>query len=365
MTSSDATATAQDAFASIEQKMTGELTHDLACLSDMARNWYNSDQDGHEEVAEECWQRAMGIIAKMADETGRTPFPQKSYGEIMEAMDAIDQCARRGDRQGVRATSEDLISWIEGMTGSGALRDGDEYVYRSFSNPMEGITWRIQSREERQIVPCPFMFDSVYLAHSMAEREDGHDEAATSDLHKALHWNPANASLWFELAEVYRSLGRMDEYGQCVYSAYPYVLNAAGLARYHRSCGILFKADGNLELAAAHFHLSARLDPGNAAPSWVELGDILERYGKNYMQMEPERAAAVLRENSESPTADQASIAGIMGLLHQALSLGDYPTALMSAASIHDLTGDEHMQDIMLAIVNVMNGNGKIVVNHG
>lgn len=140
-------------------------------------------------------------------------------------------------------------------------------------------------------------------------------------------------------------------------------MNARSIARYHRDCGYYLVDGGQIEMAAAHLHAAIAIDAGNATPAWQELGYILERHGQNLMSMGSDEAVQLLQRHSEPILGDSVSIAALVGLLNQALSLGDLKTAMLSSSSLYEMTNDENMKNISMAIMVAMNNNQKIVIS--
>lgn len=359
-----------DAWRDIEGSLNENPPHDIAVLSLSARDWYQSDSPVRSSVMDACWDRMLQIMVSVRSDDGtdmpedESPlsgleFLQGGYERMADVVERLESCSREGNITGIREQTTHVIEQIEEMTRSGLMRDNDRFVYRSFSSQVEALVWKMHSMDERQIIQCPFLFDAVYFAHAVTVRDRGELEEALRDLHKALHWNPASAKLWFELGETYRLLGQMDEFGQCVYSAYPYIFDSAGMARYHRACADLLIDGGNLREAAAHLMTSIRFDVRGAAKSWVKLGDILEQYGKNFMRMDEQEAAEILAKGGEACDPDQKTVSGIIGLLNQSLMAADYDTALQSATILFELTSDPKMGELIAAI------NGMAVARGG
>lgn len=357
------------AWGEIASNLNSNPGHDLALLTDRAHAWYQSEEPIRTDMMNACWNQMLSILTEMSDGRAESPqydiqaFFSDDYEIMSKSFEEMELSIQSNDTKEIKRKTERFITQIEELTGKGLFIDSDRFAYRSFMTPLEGIVWRAHSQDRRELIPCPFPFDMVYFYHALASHNLGLYEDAKKDLHKAIHWNPANANLWFELGENYKEIGQMDEFGQCVYSAYPYVMNSQGLARYHRDCGYYLIEDGDLHMAAAHLHAAIAIDKDTASQAWVELGYILERYGENYMTMTSQEAVDALVERSEPILGDATSINAVVNLMNQALSLGDYRTALMASSCAYELTNDDKMRNLSMAIMLAMNNGGKIVIS--
>lgn len=358
-----------DAWQEIESNLNSNPGHDLAYLTDRAHVWYQSEEPIRNSMMNACWNQMLVILTSMASDTLKSPdyevqaFFNENYEAMSRNFEEAEISVLDKDMMLALEKSGRAISQIEELTGKGLFIDTDKFAYRSFMTPMEGMVWRAHSKDTRDLIPCPFPFDLAYLFHALASASLGRFDDAKSDLHKAIHWNPSNANLWFELGEIYLSTGHLDEFGQCVYSAYPYSMNAHSLARYHRDYGKFLIEGGDLNMAAAHLHIAIGLDADSSALSWQELGYILEIYGKNLMGMTDEEAVRLLQSKSEPILGDPVTVTTLVGLLNQSLSMSDLRTALMTSSSLYEMTHDENMKNVVMTIMVAMNNNQKIVVS--
>ena len=366
---SDEQVSFNEAWTEIESNLNSDPSHDVAYLIDRTHAWYQSDEPIRNNMIRACWRQMLSILTTIADGNLKSSDSeildvfQENYELISKTFEEAEANIKNGRISETLSQAGKAISQIEEFTRKGLFIDNDKFVYRSFMSPLEGMVWRAHTKDERDIVPCPFPFDLAYLYHAIAACKLGNYEDAETDLHKALHWNPANSRLWFELGENYRHLGQTDEFGQCLYSAYPYAINAHSLARYHRDCGYFFVDNENLEMAAAHLHVSIALDAANSAKAWQEMGRIIEHYGKNYMMMNGNEAAKMLNSKSEPILGDPTSIGALVGLLNQALAMNDLKTALAASSSLYEMTNDDNMHNVLMTIMMAMNNNQQIVVS--
>lgn len=368
-TTSDERVSFNDAWNEIASNLNSNPGHDLAYLTDRAHAWYESKAPIRSNMMNACWEQMLSILTSMASESVQLSdyeiqeFFHENYEMMSRNFEEAEISIRNNDIGPALEKASKAIAQIEELTGKGLFIDNDQFAYRSFMTPLEGMVWRAHSKDTRDLIPCPFPFDLAYFYHALASCALGRYEEAESDLHKAIHWNPANADLWFELGDNYRKIGQPDEFGQCVYSAYPYALNVKSLARYHRDCGYYLAESDEIDMAAAHLHVAIALDANHAAPAWQELGYILEKHGVNLMAMGYEEAVRILQQRSEPILGDPMSVAALVGLLNQALSIGDLKTAMMSSSSLYEMTNDENMKNVFMAIMMAINNNQQIVVS--
>lgn len=368
-TTSDTRASFNDAWNEIESNLNSNPGHDLAYLTDRAHAWYQSEEPIRSNMMNACWDQMLSILTSMAKGSIKSSdyeiqdFFHENYENMSRSFEEAEISIQNNRMPETLEQAGKAIAQIEEMTGKGLFIDNDKFAYRSFMTTLEGMVWRAHTKDTRDLIPCPFPFDLAYLYHAIAACKLGRYEDAESDLHKALHWNPANPDLWFELGENYRRMGQSDEFGQCLYSAYPYALSAKALARYHRDCGYYLTDGGDLEMAAAHLHVSIAIDVANASAAWQELGHILEQYGENYMGMDGNEAARMLSAKSEPILGDPVSITALVGLLNQALTLNDLRTALSASSALYEMTNDDNMKSVFMTIMMAMNNNQQVVVS--
>ncbi len=148
---------------------------------------------------------------------------------------------------------EVLVSKVETLE---AFADDAVSEYHTFNEPFEEILYYHQGNPGKQLRQAQLPYADIYALHGSILFELKRFDEARHALEKAMHWNPTNAPIAFEHAEICKMLGDMDNYVSLTKDIINFAFRPKDLARGYRNLGYYFAEMQLYGVAASYLHLS-------------------------------------------------------------------------------------------------------------
>ena len=240
---------------------------------------------------------------------------------------------------------ETVIAGLENERGELVMfRDDPANEYHHFRNPLEEILYNELAKPKRAQRRIPEDIGQLYFIYGNLLFEMKRFDEARVALKKAVTINPINVDAIFELAEISKMIGKLDDF--CATSKKCLSLSYTGrsLGRCYRNIGFYYIEQKEYDVATALFHVSMTYDR-QAAMAQSELYYI--------QQVTGETAPAPTIEEANRLFADYGIQFGPSNLvLSIAASLGkdaerqrQYGAAKFFYSILYDLTFDAEVRE--------------------
>lgn len=240
----------------------------------------------------------------------------------------------------------------EAREAQGELADDGKRVHLSTIDGVALDLYLTRFHEEREIVPVEEPLHLLYYYLASAYLDLGRTDEAVEAFLRAVRWDPCNADIWLEMADMFLDAHDRDAFTECLRRASMYALDSESLARCHRLSGEAFLIEQSWQRAAAEFVWSRRLQASPLTDAL--LGIVKERSGKDYSKMKAEKAIAVLTDASMAMAGTEYNL-GFLQWMAEYFYLTDKPDVadwmLSRWADCSGNTGYDAMKKKILARV--------------
>lgn len=163
-----------------------------------------------------------------------------------------------GDIAGAAQLLERYIELIEEYAAVECAAD-DQVQYFSFADAFERLCYRRVERDPRKLVQVGASFDRAYSDMAFVCIREQDYERARDMLIQAVRWNPMNCSYRLDLAELFRTLGDVQEWAALSNSVLQRASDGRSAARAYANLGQLFLDQQNASAASGCARLAERL----------------------------------------------------------------------------------------------------------
>ena len=251
------------------------------------------------------------------------PYQEGDFEAAYELLEPMVRMARENIAEGWFANTEDISRFC-------------------FKNPIQEMIWRAHNRGKIRIRIVLEPLDELFLAYASCLYELERFDEAAATLEEAIRWNPADASIRFELAENQRRLDDREGFRHTMAELHPFITSVEELARYHRNLAYLDVEEGAYELATAHLLASIAFVDSDSAIN--ELAYIVQKSGEDHSGMEPERVQELISAAGCMFGPDPTTINAIGDIIQPAYEAGDRMTAVVAATILYNFTGNEDVR---------------------
>ncbi len=182
-------------------------------------------------------------------------------------------------------------------SGTGLFRDDNLTEYRHFANDFEAALYVHLYPSTKHLRKLPQDRATLYSVYGalLIDLKDLH--GAEAAFGEALLVNPVSTYALFELGEVMKLSGRLQELRALTLRALEVAYTEGDLGRAYRNLGYLAVEDEDYELAVACYCMSLGFDPERAQAAQSELFYIQQVSGKTLALPDPATAEAILARN--------------------------------------------------------------------
>ena len=281
-----------EVIASVKSGLTGDFKHDGTLITSVAQA--TGDHPQGTEIRRELGRMLAEIAPDdLKDKMSRTTEAYESGFEpgLAEAKARI----AAGDLAAARVALEELIGRYG--SGTGLFRDDNLTEYRHFANDFEAALYVHLYPSTKHLRKLPQDRATLYSVYGalLIDLKDLH--AAEAAFGAALLVNPVSTYALFELGEVMKLSGRLQELRALTLRALEVAYTDGDLGRAYRNLGYLAVEDEDYELAVACYCTSLGFDPERAQAAQSELFYIQQVSGKTLALPDPATAEAILARN--------------------------------------------------------------------
>lgn len=234
----------------ITSGLTGKSDEDVAYLMKQAEK--HKAHPFAKEIARACGRLMFDLIPDEKKAEFEQAIGNDSAG-INSTLDEIRFVAYKKDFRKALALMEVLVNRIEAMD---AFADDAVSEYHTFSELFEEILFFHLKKPKKQLRQAQLSYAEIYVLHGSILFELKRFDEAKKALEKAIRWNPINASIAFEHAEVCKMLGNLDSYVSLTKEIMNVAFKPNDLARGYRNLGYYFAEMQLYDVAVGCLHLS-------------------------------------------------------------------------------------------------------------
>jgi len=251
---------------------------------------------------------------------------------------------------------EDVLGRLEAEGGALArYRSDSASEYHYFRNPLEEVLYRELARPKRALMRIPEDIGQLYFIYGNLLFEMKRFDEARAALKKAVTINPMNVDAIFELAEISKMIGNLDDF--CATSKKCLSLSYTGrsLGRCYRNIGFYYIEQKEYDIATALFHVSMTYDR-QAAMAQSELYYIQQVTGETAPAPTMEEVSKLFADYGVQlgPSDLVLGIAGSLG--KDAERQGRYGAARFFYSILYDLTHNAEVREWLERLPD--DGNG-------
>lgn len=217
--------------------------------------------------------------------------------------------------------------------------DTSKTQWFSFANPFERLAYRRIERDPRELVQMDAPIDRLYGALGFAYIRQQQWEFARDALMQAVRWNPMNCNYRLDLAEIFRVLGDVQEWGALSNSVIERASDSRSAARAYANLGQFFLDEDRAAPASACARIAQRL-----APTEQRVLRLVNRLMNEHPEAADESDDHVYGELGLEgvPTAPNADIAVcLLMCASDAAAEGDSAMATDLTVRAHHLVGED------------------------
>jgi len=262
---------------------------------------------------------------------------EREFG-IQAAIEEVEFQMFRKNYSRAYEILESVLGKLENRSGELIMfRDDSAFEYHHFRNPLEEILYAELAKPKRALRRIPEDIGQLYFIYGNLLFEMKRFDEARVALKKAVTINPINVDAIFELAEISKMIGKLDDY--CATSRKCLSLSYTGrsLGRCYRNIGFYYIEQKAYDVATALLHVSMNYDR-QAAMAQSELYYIQQITGETAPVPSIEEVSRLFEDYSIQlgPSKLILSIAASLG--KDAERQGRYGAARFFYTVLYDLT---------------------------
>ena len=241
------------------------------------------------------------------------------------------------------AMAENLIRRVE---TSDIFTDDRVSEYHCFNEFFEEALYRRIAKPEKDVRTAAIPMDKIYMQQGSVLIDLRRLDEADAALAKAMRWNPADARIAFERAEICKLRGDMDMFFGRTLDAFRYAFRPNQVARCYRNLGYYFTERQLWQESAACYTMSLQFER-ESAQAMSELYYIQQKAGR----VIPPPDMDYLQEISEKYGFPVGADPDVLGMAYSCgkhfAENGDSAGARYCWQILYDLTDDEDIQAMM------------------
>ena len=195
--------------------------------------------------------------------------------------------------------------------------------------------------DPEDVKPTVAPYTDAYGIHSALLYALGRYEDAAAAIDNALRFNTADAGLYLERAMSHEAMGDFDAVEKDIEAAWPLIIIATDLARYHAFRANVLVTQGKYELAAAHYAVYEDFDPDDVyADPHAELHELAHASGRGHKlaHLSAAEAAQRLKRAGENYGPSKLAVDTMQELLNDTLNAGKFDDARYVVAGLWAIT---------------------------
>ena len=276
---------AKEIISSLEKQFNGDENHDLQIVSDYIKSLKSVDDNTTliAELGRYCTEKFPN-----ADAIKDAKKIEESILEFQKKIQAAQSYLKE-------QKFEEAVAAFDELIGENQPPVSKDKRYYSFTHPFEEMLVRASTgNDERPIERISALPELLYYQKATALFELKRYDEAKDTFQSCLKLNPADARVYFELAQVAKAQGKLDEIRDLLKQMYCYLFTRHQLARFYREYAHIAMMEERFDLAVALVYLS--IDYEDAQPARAMLNAIAKHRGVNLSKPTPDEVKKRLTE---------------------------------------------------------------------
>lgn len=257
-------------LALLETQFNGDEAHDMGILQDYVRSLGNVDDK-----------------ATLIAEIGRFFIKKYPNSELATGAKKIEEYVNEFQEKIQNAQSllrnkkfEEAVSAFDELIGENKPPESKEKRYYAFTHPFEEMLCRTNiQNDERPIERISTLPEILYYQKGAALFELKKYSESKEAFESCLKLNPADARVYFELAQIAKAENDLDTLRSLLKTMYPYLFTRHHLARFYREYAHIAMVEERFDLAVALIYIS--IDYEDAQPARAMLNAVAKHKGVN------------------------------------------------------------------------------------
>ncbi len=322
-------------FDSIMQEITAGLTgnheKDLHYLNGKCEEYKNH------KYAKEITRACGRLIYEALPEEAKEKADRIAANHSLGIQSVVEEAQFNIYRKKYDVAKDILTAAVKKVEELGMYQDDAVSEYHTFNEPMEDILYKHRYQPEKTSRQAPEPLSELYLTLGSVLFELDDIDAAKHALEKAIRWNPMDAAIRFEHAELFKKKGDMDEFFKLTMQIFPNIYQSRHIARCYRNFGYYFVEKELWKVAASCFIMSLHFDQ-DSSMAQSELWYIEQNAGADY-SMPSHEEIGTYAEQYNIPLGANRDVVGIaIGFGEQSEKAGQIAAAKYFYSIAYDLT---------------------------
>lgn len=321
----------EEIMQNIAKGLTSKPHHDVVYLQKKIKE-YQGHKD-EEKIVKACGALIFEIMPKDLKED----LAKKFANEDLNLANSLEKAAENLINNKVQLAREILEAKIIEAESLNLFKDDGKKEYRDFIAPIEEIVYKYLFEPKKTMHYVPEPYTRLYLTYGSLMFDLKEFSEAKSALVKARKWNPINADIIFELAEINRALGNLSEFLKLTKEAFKTSYTSKQVARCYRNLGRYFIEKELYKPATICYVLSLQFE-ANLNIVEPELIYIESKLGADFEQPTKELVEKYAKEYDFPTWASENVIALALSHAKDALAKKEFTAARYFLNIVFDLT---------------------------
>ena len=260
----------KEVLSSLEKQFNGDEAHDFKLVQDYIQSLGNADDNATviAEIGRFCIERFpnsdIAVGAKKIEE-----FVKEFHEKLSNAQNLLKE-----------QKFEEAVSAFDELIGENQPPESKEKRYYAFTHPFEEMLVRVNiQNDERPIERISTLPELLYYQKGAALFELKKYDESKAAFQSCLKLNPADARVYFELAQIAKAQEKLDDLRELLKTMYPYLFTRHYIARFYREYAHIAMKEERYDLAVALIYLS--IDYEDAPPARAMLNAVAKHKGVN------------------------------------------------------------------------------------
>lgn len=258
---------------SITAGLTGDAEKDAPYLMEQMEKY-----KGH-EMAQEILRACGRLIYQCIPEDKKEEIDRVFNNDLMSYEAVLEEVRFKQHEK----KFDEALALLEGLVRkieeAHMFEDDQVSEYHCFGEFFEEQLYKMIAKPEKDIRRASMPMDVIYMQYGSLLIDVKRLDDAEKALATAMRWNPANAFIAFEHAEVSKIRGDMDAFFRLTLDIFRYAFRPADVARCFRNLGYYFTEKKLWEKSVACYTMSLQFEP-DSKQAMSELYYIQQKAGK-------------------------------------------------------------------------------------
>lgn len=324
----------------ITSGLTGDAKTDFVYLQEKARAYRDSKYA--KEVARACGR----LMVSLMPEEQRAKLDRMTDNILLGVKSVLEEAQFNMYKKKFDVAKDILVNAVDKIEQMDMYHDDAVSEYHTFNTPIEELLYVHRNKPEKDIRQAPEPLSALYLTlGSLLFELHEYDEAKIA-LEKAMRWNPMDADIAFEHAELFKVQGDMEGFYKHTMQVFSFAYQAKHIARCYRNLGYYFVERKMWQMAAGCYLASTHFEQ-DSKQAQSELWYIQQQAGSEFTLPTSEEIKEYFRQYNIPLGADDDVIGIALAFGQQSKEQGQYDYARYFYGIAYELTGIDDFKNIL------------------